>query len=135
MQAGQLNNPITLQQPSVAVDALGQRVETWVNVDTVWARAQPVRGREYFAAGQVQSETAVKFTIRWRADVSGAMRVLWRGLAHAIVAEPIDVDGRRVALELMCAAGIRDGNTTTLLTLDGATVLDGGQDLDAYRAT
>lgn len=109
LPAGQMDQRITLQSPSASKDALGQRVETWADVATVWARAQPLRGREFFAAGQMQSEAAVKFTVRWRDDVSGRMRVLWRGVPHAIVAEPMDVDGKRVELELMCAAGVRDG--------------------------
>ena len=109
LSGGRLDQRVTLQEPSTAVDALGQRVESWVDVATLWARAQPLRGREFFAAGQMQSEASVKFTIRWRAGVTGAMRVLWRGVPHALVAEPMDVDGRREALELMCSAGIRDG--------------------------
>ncbi len=108
MQAGRLNQLITLQQPSTSSDALGQRVEAWTDVDTVWASAQPVRGREFFAAGQMQSEASVKFTLRYRADVVGTMRVLWRGVPHAIVAEPIDVNGGMHTLELMCSGGIRD---------------------------
>ncbi len=108
MHAGDLNQLVTLQQPSTSVDALGQRVLGWADVATVWARAQPLRGREFFAAGQVQSEASVKFTLRWLAGVTGQMRVVWRGLPHAIVAEPMDVDGRQRWLELMCAAGVRD---------------------------
>lgn len=108
MQAGKLRELITLQSPSVAVDALGQRVEGWSTVADVYARAQPLRGREFFAAGQMQSEATVKFTIRYREGVAGNMRVLWRGVPHALVAEPMDVDGARVQMELMCAAGVRD---------------------------
>lgn len=108
LNAGRLDQRITLQQPNASVDALGQRVETWADVAELWARAQPLRGREFFAAGQVQSEASVKFTIRWREGVAGHMRVVWRGVPHAIVAEPMDVDGQRVELELLCAAGIRD---------------------------
>ena len=107
--AGDLDQRITLQQRSTALDALGQATESWVDVATVWASAQPLRGREFFAAGAMQSEASVRFRIRHRAGVTGAMRVLWRGVAHALVAEPIDVDGGRHTLELMAAAGVRDG--------------------------
>lgn len=103
-----MDQRITLQQPAATVDALGQRTETWADLATVWAQAQPLRGREFFAAGQINSEAAVRFRIRWRSDVTGAMRVLWRTVPHAIVAEPVDVDGARHTLELMCSAGIRD---------------------------
>lgn len=109
MQAGQLNQWVTVQAPSSSVDALGQRVETWADVFEDWAQAQPLRGREFFAAGAMQSEATVRFRLRWRAGVAANMRVVWRGVAHAIVGEPIDVDGRQRWLEIMAAAGIRDG--------------------------
>jgi SPP1 family predicted phage head-tail adaptor len=106
---GAFDQRITLQQRAATVDELGQPSETWVDLATVWAQAEPLRGREFFAAGAVQSEAAVRFRIRHRACISGAMRVLWRDVAYAIVAEPIDVDGGRHTLELMAAAGVRDG--------------------------
>lgn len=109
MNAGEFDQRVTLQAPSSSVDGLGHRTETWAPVATVWAKAQPLRGREFFAAGQVQSEAAVRFFIRYRAGLTGAMRVVWRGVAHALVAEPIDANGKRETLELMCSAGIRDG--------------------------
>lgn len=109
MDIGRLDQRITLEQRTASVDALGQAVESWSPVATVWAAAEPLAGREFFAAGQTQSAAAVRFTIRWLAGVSAAMRVVWRGLPHAIVAAPIDLQGARAYLELMCAAGVRDG--------------------------
>lgn len=108
LTAGTLDQRITLQSPSASVDSLGQRVESWANVATVWAAALPLRGREFFAAGAMQSEASVRFRLRYRADVTPAMRVIWRGAPHAIVAPPIDVDGGRHTLELFCSAGTRD---------------------------
>jgi SPP1 family predicted phage head-tail adaptor len=99
---------MTLQQRADTVDALGQGVETWTDVATVWASAQPLRGREFFAAGAMRSEASVRFRIRYRAGVTGAMRVLWRSAAHALVAEPIDVDGGRHTIEMYCASSTRD---------------------------
>ena len=109
LNAGELDQRITVQSPSATVDTLGQRVESWANVATLWAKATPLRGREFFAAGAMQNDAVVRFTIRWRPAVDGAMRVLWRGVPHAMVADPIDVDGQKHTLELMCAAGVRDG--------------------------
>lgn len=106
--AGKRDQRITLQQRTATVDALGQGVETWTDVATVWASAQPLRGREFFAAGAMQSQADVRFGMLYRAGITGAMRVLWRGVPHALVAEPIDVDGGRHTLELMAASGVRD---------------------------
>ena len=107
--AGDFDQRVVIEQPSSGVDVLGQRVETWSTLAAVWAQAQPLRGREFFAAGQVQSEADVRFRLRYRTDLTSAMRVQWRGVPHAIVAPPMDVDGARHTLELMCAAGVRDG--------------------------
>lgn len=109
MNAGLLTQRLTLQQRTATTDGLGQAAGAWQDVATVWARAQPLRGREFFAAGQLQAVAEVKFTVRWRSDITAAWRVVWRGQPHDIVAPPIDVEGRREWLELMCAQGVRDG--------------------------
>lgn len=107
--AGQLDQRITLQRRVSNVDGAGQDVYTWTPLAEVWARAQPLRGKEYFAASQTQATVDVRFVIRWRDDIDETMRVLWRGEPHAIVSPPIDPEGHRESLELMCVKGVGDG--------------------------
>jgi SPP1 family predicted phage head-tail adaptor len=112
--AGNRNQLVTIEAPSQSTDGLGQRVETWAAITDgtdIWAAALPIRGREFFAAGTMQNETTVRFVIDYRADVTYAMRVVWNGVPHAIVGEPINVNGMNHTLELMCAAGGRDTRT------------------------
>ena len=109
INAGDLRERITLQSPPTGRDSLGQRSGAWVDESTVWAAAWSLSSRELLAAGQIQSEVTVRFRIRYRAGVLPSWRVLWRGVPHAIVGDPIDVQGRQVVLDLMCTAGIRDG--------------------------
>ena len=106
--AGDLTERITLQARVAGVDARGQESNEWADAVTVWAQSLPIRGREFFAASQIQSEVAVRFRIRWRSGVAPTMRVMWRSQAHDIDSV-IDVEGRRVVLELMCLAGVKDG--------------------------
>lgn len=73
-----------------------------------WAASEPVRGREYFTAQQMQDVTEIKFTIRHHADVRATDRVVWRGRNHEILSV-IDPRGQREFLELMCMDGLRDG--------------------------
>jgi SPP1 family predicted phage head-tail adaptor len=108
LHAGQLDQRITLQQRAPGQDALGNASGAWVTVREDWARARPLRGREFFAAGQTQASAEVEFTIRWSDDVSAAWRVLWNGTPHDIVAPPMAIDGQRQWLQLMCATGVRD---------------------------
>ncbi len=107
--APDLREQVTLQLRTAGTDAHGQESTTWTDVATVWAKAEPLRGRDFFAAGQTQSGVTTRFAIRWRADLTGVHRVLWRGVPYDIDGQPIDVDGRRHTLELMCTTGVRDG--------------------------
>lgn len=105
LNAGQLDQRITLQSPVLTKDAAGQRVQTWADVAVVWAQARPARGREFTAGDALQHAASVVFTIRWRSDVQGTWRVLWRGVPHALIADPVDPFGAKTALELACATG------------------------------
>lgn len=107
--AGELDQRITIQRRDDAQDGYGQTVEAWTDVCRCWAKAQPLRGRELFAAQQTQEQSEVRFVIRYRPDLDAAMRVLWRGQPHGITAPPIDVGARREWLELMCSTGVKDG--------------------------
>jgi SPP1 family predicted phage head-tail adaptor len=106
---GQLDQRLTLQSRSAGVDALGQPSGAWTTVATVWGKARPLRSRELFAAGQTQDVTDVEFTIRFRSDVLGTWRILWRGTPHDITGAPIDIDGQRQWLQLLAASGVRNG--------------------------
>lgn len=107
MRAGDLDQRVTLQARSVVTDAMGQDTITWQDIATVWAQCQAVRGREFFAAAQVQQEQTVKVRIRYRADVSTMTRLIWDGRAHDITGVvPV---GRKDMLEIMCLQGVKDG--------------------------
>lgn len=110
LNAGDFDQRITVQQPSTSVDVLGQRVETWSDVLTgIAAKWVPKGGREFFAAGSEQSVSEGFFLVRYRTTITARMRVVWRGVKYAIVAEPQDVDGKRETLQIVVAAGVRDG--------------------------
>lgn len=109
MSAGRLDQRITLQQRVDAVNTLGENAYTWSDVATVWASADPKRGREFFAAAQQQAEAPVAFRIRWRSGVTERMRVLWNAQPFEIAAPPVDAYGMKESIDLYCVAGVRDG--------------------------
>jgi SPP1 family predicted phage head-tail adaptor len=110
VSAGDRNQYIKLQKRADAsVDGHGHAAAAWTDVTSLWARARPLRGREYFAAGQTQAEVDVVFEINFRTDVLPTWRVVWRTQPYDIVSPPIDPYGRREKLELMCRTGERDG--------------------------
>lgn len=92
---------ITLQELVTGQDEAGQPVQEWQDVATVWAAVEPLRGREYWAAAQVQSEVTTRIRIRYRSGVRPDMRVLYDGRLYNINAV-IDPEERHMELQLMC---------------------------------
>ena len=102
-QPGELTEVVTLRQPQTVTDRFGQRT-AWNVVADVAARAKPLRGREFFAAGATQSPAEIEFEIYYRPDVTGNWRLSWMGRLYELVGSPIDVDARHVSLVLMARA-------------------------------
>lgn len=108
LPAGAFDQRVTLQAKDVTRTGTGGEVVSWVDVVTVWARVEPIRGNEFFSAAQMQDATDHRVTIYYRSGVTRAMRVLWGDQPLDIVSV-IDVNGRRENLELMCISGVRNG--------------------------
>lgn len=108
LAAGKFNERVTLQSKVAARTGIGEEVVTWADVATVWAHVEPIRGREFFAAAQLQDATDHRVTIRYRTGVTRDQRVVWRSQPLDIVSV-IDVNARRENLELMCLSGVRNG--------------------------
>ena len=56
-------------------DATGSVVWIWLDAFAAWAAIEPMMGREYFAAAQIQSDATVRIRIRYRTGVTPKMRV------------------------------------------------------------
>ena len=108
LPAGRFDQRVTVEAKTVTRSGIGEEVVSWSPVAEVWARVEPIRGREWFAAAQMQDATDHRVTIRYRAGITREMRVLWRGEPLDIVSV-IDVNARRENLELMCLSGVRNG--------------------------
>lgn len=102
MRAGRLRQRITIRRKSVTRDNMGGEVVTWVDDDPIPAEAEPIRGREYVALQQSESELEVRFRIRYQPDITPDVRVVWRSTVYELVSPAIDVGGRKREMELMC---------------------------------
>lgn len=106
--AGAFDQRIVIESDTPSRNAIGEEVSSWGTFATVWARVEPIRGNEFFAAAQMQDATDHRVTIRYRSDITRDMRIVWRGLNLDIVSI-IDVGGKKENLELMCIEGVRNG--------------------------
>lgn len=77
IHAGELNKLVTLQAPEQIRDSYGEEIITWQNVTTIWAKIQPLTGRELYAAQQLHAESKVKIVIRYRSDMDTTKRLYY----------------------------------------------------------
>jgi len=99
---GRLDRRITFRRPTFIQNEFGEAEASWEDVTTVWAEVKPLRGREYFAAQQVNSEVTTRFRIRYLSGVDTRWRILHDGLEYDIFS--VAEIGRREGLEILGAA-------------------------------
>ena len=102
MNPGQLGQRVTVERKSGGRDAWGQPLpDTWTPLVTVWASVAPLTGREYMAAGAMQSSVTTRIRMRYRPGITPADRVMHEGRAYGIESV-IDIRSQRRELVLMC---------------------------------
>lgn len=107
MRAGRLRHRIVLQARSGAVNALNELLDTWVDWKAVPAAIEPLSGREFLAAQQVQSDISHRLTIRYLAGVTPKHRAVWTDPATDVarifdIRAVLDRDERHREMQLMC---------------------------------
>jgi SPP1 family predicted phage head-tail adaptor len=85
VQAGRLDQRLTIQAKSITRAVDGGEVVTWVDVATVWGSARPLSGRELIAVRQAQADITTRFVIRYRAGLTPANRITHDGGTFEIV--------------------------------------------------
>lgn len=101
MNPGDLTQRISVERLQQGQDELGQPIEAWTTLASVWAAVEPQAGREFVGAGALQAELVVKVRIRWMAGLTSADRVLHDGKVYGITSV-IDYRSARRELVLMC---------------------------------
>ena len=101
MKIGSLNRQVTIQSPPTAEDALGQPTGSWTTVATVWANVRLLNGLETIKGGAEASVAKASIRIRYRTDVTSAMRVVHGSTTYEIKAVLPDVAGKQY-LDLAC---------------------------------
>lgn len=113
MRAGRLRQRINLQ-----INSPGERDEDgylipgtagWITKATVSAAVEPLSGREFVAAAATQSEVTARITIRYRDDVTPAMRIVHRERIYNIQGILPDKDSGLEYLTLPCSEGVNEG--------------------------
>ena len=103
MRSGNLRHEVTLQQVTYTQDSMGGIVETWADTATVRALIEPLRGREYYDAQQINAELNTKILIRYYPGVVPHWRVVWpQGNVTYDILDVLDIAGRARSMQLLC---------------------------------
>lgn len=113
ISVGELNRRVRLQSRNTITDSMGQQDTQWLDIDTVWARIEPVSSREYYGAQAVQVEETHVITVRYRSELddpraAAALRILWGSRIFNIVGVP-NPDGRKRFVDIKVSEGLNDG--------------------------
>lgn len=86
MQAGQLNSRVTVQTLVAGTDLIGQPVTTWQDAGQLWASVRYMSGIESLKAGAQSATAKASIRVRYRQDLTTAMRVLHGATVFAVTA-------------------------------------------------
>jgi len=98
-----MNDRITLQRRADGEDALGQPIDDWADIATVWAHVRFQSGAEVLRAGAETSVVRCSIRIRARADIDTGARVKFKGKYYGIKSAPPDDRDSRFMF-LVCEA-------------------------------
>ena len=96
VRAGLLDRRVRLERRHEETDESGQSVVRWLPLGLAWARVEPLGGREGFGQQQWVASGEVRFTLRWRDDLTPLHRIVHEGREYDVVS--VADDGRREAL-------------------------------------
>lgn len=100
MKSGDLRHRIILEQPVRSKNAMGEQIDTFVSVATVWAAVEPLTGTWLFQAQQADSKVSGRVRIRYREDIKPTWRILFDGRYLSIVSI-LNPDERKKELIIM----------------------------------
>lgn len=98
---GDMRTEIVLQKPTKVRDSQGNFTITWADMDTIWAKLEPLNSREIIQAKQAQSEINYRIIIWYRRDIKFDWRIKL-GTRYFDIDSIINVDELNTILQLLC---------------------------------
>jgi SPP1 family predicted phage head-tail adaptor len=95
MQAGRLRQRIRIEKKTVTRNAVGEEVIAWAPLVSLWASIEPLRGREYLEAKQVQASVDARIVVRYQPEILPSMRVVFSERVYAIESVIHVAEGKR----------------------------------------
>ena len=110
MLGAELRHRIELQSQGATQDPdTGEMIVGWVSEGKVWARVTPLSVRDFIQSAAGQVEVSARIKIRYRADVTGTWRALFRGKVYNLHGTLADADSGLEYLTIPASEGVNDG--------------------------
>lgn len=106
MTAAMLRHSAQIQAPVDTPDGQGGSTRVWSTVATVRCSIKPVSSRERVFLESIDNSLNSRMVMRYRADVTGEMIVLFNGLRHNIRGTPRNIENLNRWLELDLEQGV-----------------------------
>jgi SPP1 family predicted phage head-tail adaptor len=101
MRGGRLRKRVILQRPVETQGDTGGVTISWVDVATVWAGVEPLRGREYESARAQNAETTHRIVLRFRDDIQRTWRLrLQNSTRYYRIDEMLNIDERNREVQI-----------------------------------
>jgi SPP1 family predicted phage head-tail adaptor len=101
MRAGKLRRQLEIQQAIETQGTTGEMAIIWTTFATVFGSVEPLRGREFWAASELQAEVSTRIRIRYLDGVTPKMQVV-DGSKLYWIDTVIDPEMRHIEMQLMC---------------------------------
>lgn len=109
MQTGKLNKRVKIDRPVETQNDSNEVTTEYQEWTTVWASIEPLVGREFLTAQQLQADVTTRIRIRYLEGVTRKMRVRYDRLAgsptitdYYVIDTVIPVMEDRRQMDLMC---------------------------------
>lgn len=108
LRAGELRHRVTLQwDTGITVNEVGETTAAWTDfAGPLPAHVEPLAGRELWNAQQIQPDISHKVTIRYLANVTSKMRVIYGQRTFHIEGPPTNIGEKNRELMLMCREAV-----------------------------
>lgn len=86
INAATLDTRIRIESPSTQVDSIGQPLDEWLLVTSLWASVRHLSGTATIKAGADSSTVKASFRCRYMAGIDAGMRIMVGAINYNIVA-------------------------------------------------
>lgn len=124
IDSGELRHRVQVQKCTTPRDNSGSFTETWTTVKTVYAKVEPLTGREFYNARQVVADVTHKITMRFT-GLAPDDRLKHSGRVYDIL-RVLNIDKLNWALEVwvkeLPAVPVRNADGDQVRNADGMPV-------------